>query len=197
MSVTFSAPSVALPGSSCSIGTGEGSTGPCSMLTDQERIDTGESGGGTAAGGEGCATGYLIGGFGDGTFCFTGGGSEKVAGFDAYSPFCYAHAICFHLANAYNARLTSTGMDAARNLDDDQTAFGIADGSFKGISFLGGKAGKVGSGLVIAPTGSDKGCVNINSQNISVYEVVRGCLEIRGAEEINHVMIPTTPRTRG
>jgi hypothetical protein len=180
-SVTFSSLSYSGLTPDCIIATGGGSTGHCLMLTSQERIDAGTSNGGLAAGGVGCATAFLIGSFNVAATppyaCQTGmGATGKTAGFDLLSPFCYAFAVCYHLANAYNTRLISAGMDATRNLNDDDTAFGIVDGSFKGVSIIGGKVGKGGAGLVVNPSGTDKGCVTVSSQNLSGYEVDQGCL---------------------
>jgi len=199
--VQFSSTSFSSGGTTCTIHGVSGSTGTCLMLTAQERVDVGQSDGGVAASGisgsspkPGCATGFLIGGFSSSSAptyaCQSGAGAaETVAGFDVISPFCYAYAICYHLANAYNARLISAGMDATRNLSDEDTAFGIIDGQFKGISFLGGKAGKVGAGLVINPSGTDKGCVNVSSQDLSVYEVDQGCLLSRGLDGANTLIV--------
>jgi hypothetical protein len=182
----------------CVINGIDGSTGACLIITAQERIDVGASAGGQAAMGggsyTGCATAFLVGGFNSTSTpdanCQTGkGATEKVSGFDLESPFCFGYAICFHLANAYNARILSPGMDATRNLSDEDTAFGMVDGSFKGLSFIGGKAGKVGSGLIINPSGTDKGCVNVESQNLSNFEIDQGCLLGRGLDSANDLMV--------
>jgi hypothetical protein len=199
--VQFSSTSTSSSFTPCVINVAVGSTGSCLIVTAQERVDVGKSAGGLAASGystsigPGCATAFLVGGFsssstGPALPCQAGmSASEKASGFDILSPFCYAYAVCYHFANAYNVRLISPGMDATRNLGSDNTAFGIVDGGFKGIAILGGVSGKSGAGLIINPSGADKGCVNIDSNDLSGFEVDQGCLLGRGLDSANTLMV--------
>lgn len=169
---------------SCNLANGitDDNNGPCFLMSTQERVDAGGSPGGIAAGGTTCAVGFLIGGFvnvGDGN-CATGdaAAAEKVAGISVVGSFSYGHVTAYHLSNAYQCSFTNAGMDAGRNLQDQTTSFVSVDGNFKGCSFSSIIANKVGAGMLFAPTGTNRACMNIWGGNLGKYDVESGCLQI-------------------
>ncbi|HWA88460.1 MAG TPA: hypothetical protein VG889_00385 [Rhizomicrobium sp.] len=150
--------------------------GICLALDAAARIDAGASAGGTAAGGTGKATGYLIGG---------PNGSDKVAGFTSSMSASYGHSIDYHIQNSHETRMYSPAGDANGNYDDPNTVFLLVDGDANQASFIGGKAAKAGTSIIV-DAGADQ-CVNYVAANASTttnsstqFEVDGGCFIAQG-----------------